>query len=361
MAIHPSFLVALHPLSMTLDAVPRDAHTPPLVAQPSPQPNANASTVGIAQPVISDRSPTISSRSRSYRRRFSIGDNVSESPSDSSRRPPPTAFPFQAYPGNPDPGMSIPGLPRRNPSVESMTLAVQRSYAALGLLDPILNPPHTNTLPRSGSLSDLHRPQAPFMSDHHPTPPSPTNSVYRNSAAANMSDSIPRVSSAPTVFRAPFLSPASRPTSSLWSPPSNHNLLNAVSPNESATALAASFVKSKAPLPSTRLTAPLSESEKPWIKESESRSRAAWWVTLACWCLGLVGAAILCWTGITDVKARMINQSSLCLVMDENWSGGLDPTRWTKDVELGGFGFVSNLLIQKSSTLTLCPGMASLK
>ena len=273
---------------------------------------------------------------RHHRRRFSTGDHARDSLSSS----PPSAFsfPFQAYPGNPDPGMSIPGLgPRRNPSVESMALAVQRSYAALGLLDPTLNPGPTNTLPRSGSLSDLHRPNAPFMADPNS---SPTNSVYRNSAAANMMPpgatpaQIPRVSSAPTVFRAPFLSPASRHSSSLWSPPSNSNILNPASPNVSSTALP---LKSKPPLPSTRLTAPLSASEKPWLNESEPRTRAAWWVTLACWFAGLVGAVILCWTGVRDVKSRML-KTPLCLVMDENWSAGLDSARWSKVVELGGFG-----------------------
>jgi hypothetical protein len=293
---------------------------------------------------------------RPYRRRFSIGPDASSSDSvHSSPRPPPSAFsfPFQAYPGNPDPGMSIPGLgPRRNPSVESMTVAVQRSYAALGLLDPALNPSQTTTLPRSGSLSDLHRPYAPFMADgaaNSSPNSSPTNSVYRNSAAANMIHSdfaashsqIPRVASAPTVFRAPFLSPASRPTSSLWSPPSNPNILNAASPNASATALPLNFPKSKPPLPSTRLTAPLSDTEKPWLNEREPRTRVAWWVTIACWFAGLVGAAILAWTGVRDVKARMLNPSSLCLVMDENWSNGLDPTRWSRVAELGGFGYVS--------------------
>jgi hypothetical protein len=295
-------------------------------------------------PTNSSPSPRITS-SR-HRRRFSIGnDSLRSLRSDSSPRVlPPSSyslnFPFQAYPGNPDPGMSVPGLPalaRRNPSVESMALAVQRSYAALGLLDPNNNPTPSNTLPRSGSLSDLHRPYPPFMSD-----PSPHNSVYTKSAAANMMHSspsspdlgqIPRVSSSQTVFRTPFLSPASRPTT-LWSPPPN----NPSSPAASNTALA--FPKSKPPLPSARLTAPLSESEKPWIKEREPRTRLAWWVTLACWFLGLAGAAALCYTGISDVKSRMLDEGSLCMVMDESWGGGLDTNTWARDVELGGFGFV---------------------
>ncbi|KAF8234508.1 concanavalin A-like lectin/glucanase [Tricholoma matsutake] len=283
--------------------------------------------------IVQDDLDVESKSFRPYRRRFSIGDVASDS---SGTRPPPSAFsfPFQAYPGNPDPGMSIPGLgPRRNPSLESMTAAVQRSYAALGVLD------QNNTLPRSGSLSDLHRPYAPFMAD---STPSPSNSVYRNSAAANMMppdlSGIPRISSSPTVFRAPFLSPASRPNSSLWSPPSSSNLLNTASPNASTTALPISIPKSKPPLPSTRLAAPLSQSEKPWLNQPDTRARAAWWVTLACWFAGLAGAALLCWSGVRDVKSRMLNPNNLCLVMDENWSTGLDPTRWSRDVQLGGFG-----------------------
>ena len=273
--------------------------------------------------------------SRRHRRRFSIGGHALDSLYSLSDSSPPSAFPFQAYPGNPDPGMSIPGV-RRNPSLESMSMAVQRSYAALGLLDST-----PNTLPRSGSLSDLHRPNPPFMATTD-TPSSPRNSVYKNSAAANMMPAdfvrppaqIPRVSSSPTVFRAPFLSPASRHSSSLWSPPSNPNILNPASPNASSTALP---LKSKPPLPSTRLIAPLSISEKPWLNETEPRTRAAWWVTVACWFAGLVGATVLCWTGVRDVKYRML-KSPLCLVMDENWSAGLDSTRWSRVVESGGFG-----------------------
>lgn len=59
---------------------------------------------------------------------------------------------------------------------------------------------------------------------------------------------------------------------------------------------------------------------------------------MACWFAGLVGAAVLCWTGVKNVQARMLKSGSLCLVMNENWSGGLDASRWSKVVELGGFG-----------------------
>jgi hypothetical protein len=288
-----------------------------------------------------------------YRRRFSLGNDPSIRSDSSSTRSfprvlPPSSyslnFPFQAYPGNPDPGMSIPGLPglnHRNPSVESMAIAVQRSYAALGLLDPNNSPTPPNTLPRSGSLSDLHRPYAPFMADGSNA--SPRNSVYSKSAAANMMHSpsspdlgqIPRASSSQTIFRAPFLSPASRPSSTFWSPPTN----TTASPTVSTTALA--LPKSKPPLPSARLTAPLSETEKPWLKQREPRTRLAWWVTVACWFLGLAGAAALCYTGMSDIKLRMLNQGSLCMVMDENWGGGLDSNKWARDVELGGFGSVA--------------------
>ncbi|PPQ94690.1 hypothetical protein CVT25_009545 [Psilocybe cyanescens] len=289
-------------------------------------------------------------------------------------KPPPSSFtfPFQAYPGNPDPGLSIPGLSRRRSSLDSMSAA-----------DDLLQP----------SLTDLRKPFAPFMADNGAGSPtseggnasssslprsSSSNSLYKQSAAAPIAASaatatggaaahagLPRNSSVHS-FRAPFLAPSSRPTSSLWSPPSYANQYASMplsaSPSASTTALpytpglgpaptsggahgtttypppfALALHKPKPPLPSTRLTAPIHPSEKPWLAAREPRARTSYWLTLGCVFLGVAGAALLCFTGIASVN--VLDPSTLCPVLTEDFSGGtLDTSVWNYDIELGGFG-----------------------
>ncbi|KAF9447332.1 glycoside hydrolase family 16 protein [Macrolepiota fuliginosa MF-IS2] len=168
-----------------------------------------------------------------------------------------------------------------------------------------------------------------------------SSNLYRNSAAAGISlnstgeSTLPRTASTHS-FRAPFLSPASRPTSSLWSPPNYSGQLvqPGSSPNGSSTALP---LKSRAPLPSTRLQQKLEASDKPWLEKPDRAERLSWWITVACMLLGIIGAAGLCYLGATEVKKLSDNQ--LCLVLDEEFNGDtLDDSTWSRDIELGGFG-----------------------
>ncbi|PPR00634.1 hypothetical protein CVT24_005480 [Panaeolus cyanescens] len=218
-----------------------------------------------------------------------------------THRPPPSSFtfPFQSHAGNPDPGTHIPGTRRRSLDVD-----------------------------------DLRKPFAPFMAEtqRSSTPESnlsrteSSNSLYKQSAAAN----IPRNSSVHS-FRAPFLSPSSRPSSTVWTPPT----YTLQSPNISTTALPLS--KSKPPLPSTRLPAPLEKHEKPWLQRPQKGERASYFLTLSFLFLGIAGAAILCWRGVADVL--LLDESKLCLVMDDDFSSeSLNTDNWSLDVQLGGFG-----------------------
>ena len=157
-------------------------------------------------------------------------------------------------------------------------------------------------------------------------------------------------------MRAPFLSPASRPTSSLWSPPSYPSLPSLAGP-QTGQHLTSQYPpsltylptgaggsnpylvprKARAPMPSSRLAEKLSDEDKPWVKVKDRRERWSWWLTFAvCWigvgCAGLV--IYLGWTGVHQLK-----DADLCLVLDEEFNGGtLDTNTWTVDVELGGFG-----------------------
>ena len=174
--------------------------------------------------------------------------------------------------------------------------------------------------------------RAPFMEQIPISRSSSSNSIYRTSVAANLveSDPTPPVQS----FRPPFLAPSSRPSSSLWSPPAYNSQL--VSSNASTTALP-HLSKPKPPLPSTRLSAPIEKSEKPWLSKREPGTMASYWTTLLLILLGLGGAAVLCWQGVSNVP--LLNHDKLCLVLSEDFSSKeLDTSTWTKDVELGGFG-----------------------
>ncbi|EMD36207.1 glycoside hydrolase family 16 protein [Gelatoporia subvermispora B] len=156
---------------------------------------------------------------------------------------------------------------------------------------------------------------------------------------------LPRTSSAPQLaMRAPFLSPASRPTSSLWSPPS---FPYPYPPQGSSTSLTHQYSgshasypyvkKTKPPLPSTMLPQKLSKEDKPWLEKKDWRERASWWFTLCLMFVGAGGGAILCYFGFRGVN--ILKDDQICLVMEDDFSGSsLDTSMWTLDVEMGGFG-----------------------
>lgn len=145
---------------------------------------------------------------------------------------------------------------------------------------------------------------------------------------------IPRTHSSPAInMRAPFLSPASRPTSSLWSPPSYPYPLPPTGTNSSFTTFPR---KAKPPMPSSRLSHKLSKEEKPWLKQRDCRDRASWWLTFVAMFLGIGGAAVLCFFGYSNVL--LLKDSDLCMVLDESFDQLDLQNTWSRDVELGGFG-----------------------
>ena len=194
--------------------------------------------------------------------------------------------------------------------------------------------PQPRPPPSSFPMSDVWTvKRAPFMEQHPISRSSSSNSIYRASVAANLAADSRPTTPVPS-FRPPFLAPSSRPSSSLWSPPAYNTQF--VSSNASTTALP-HLSKPKPPLPSTRLAAPIEKSDKPWLSDPERGTTASYWTTLLFILLGLAGAAILCWQGVSNVL--LLDQSKLCLVLSEDFSSqDLDTSTWTKDVELGGFG-----------------------
>lgn len=255
-------------------------------------------------------------------------------------RPPPSAyaFPFQAYPGNPDP---LPGIISRKGSAESIRMT-SRSVAT---------PARTPLIDKLGETSGpegLPLPHPPFLTGMPTNAPyrSSAGSVsnttlYRSSAAAGTADTgsgaIPRASSATTMtFRSPFLSPASRP-SSTWSPPPQNMVFNVPSNANSTTALPLPPIQKKA-MASTRLREKLKDEDKPWLALKPTMlERTSKWVTFGGLLIGVIVAGLLIFRGTQTVHLLQNNQ--LCLVLDDDFSGGsLDTNSWTYDVELGGYG-----------------------
>ncbi|KAF8737453.1 hypothetical protein AX14_012841 [Amanita brunnescens Koide BX004] len=202
--------------------------------------------------------------------------------------------------------------------------------------------------------------------------------IFRGSAAGSLNvastapgDSgahIPRSSSVQT-FRPPFLSPASRPSSSVWTPPTPQLHLTSTgpsSPSASFAVLPYALPKSKPPLPSTRIAAPIPVYDKPWLSKKEPGATLSYLITVICMLLGIGGAAVICWRGFASVQK--LDPSNLCLVLDENFDGtSLDQSVWSYDVELGGFGndefqmttnSPTNLYLQNSQ-LYIYPTMTS--
>ncbi|EJD07749.1 uncharacterized protein FOMMEDRAFT_116159 [Fomitiporia mediterranea MF3/22] len=186
-------------------------------------------------------------------------------------------------------------------------------------------------------------PQPPFAQGAYPpsSPGTPGTPELRHAG------SLPRL-------REPFLSPASRRSSTVWQPPtpamytaSNVGYeggdgrggsgffggygYNGVG-SGSNTMLA--LPGKKEPLPSSALQRKISMSEKPWMRQRQKGERAAWWVTFCIMWIGIAVGAVVIFFGFSNVEK--INRP-LCSVLDENFNT-FDTNTWTKNVSLGGFG-----------------------
>ena len=82
------------------------------------------------------------------------------------------------------------------------------------------------------------------------------------------------------------------------------------------------------------------EIEKPWIGKSAPKEK---WVSILPMIGILIGLGIsgfLVYDGVSSVVHH-----KYCSIMDEDFSGGLDTNIWTKEVELGGFGYAALILL----------------
>ena len=77
------------------------------------------------------------------------------------------------------------------------------------------------------------------------------------------------------------------------------------------------------------------EVEKPWLAKKNPKEK---WVTILPVIGILIGLGLsgfLIWDGLSSVVHH-----KYCEVMDDDFGGGLNTNIWTKEVEVGGFGYV---------------------
>ena len=80
------------------------------------------------------------------------------------------------------------------------------------------------------------------------------------------------------------------------------------------------------------------EVEKPWLDKKDHKEK---WVTIIP-CIGIaIGLALtgfLIWDGLQSVTNH-----TYCSVFEDDFSGGFNSKIWTKEVEVGGYGYVDQM------------------
>ena len=76
--------------------------------------------------------------------------------------------------------------------------------------------------------------------------------------------------------------------------------------------------------------------ERPWLEKKDPREKWTWIIPVLGILLGLGIAGFLVWDGL-----RTVVNHQYCPVLLEDWSNGFNADVWTKEAEVGGFGFVT--------------------
>ena len=74
--------------------------------------------------------------------------------------------------------------------------------------------------------------------------------------------------------------------------------------------------------------------ERPWLDKKDPRQKWTWIIPLGGIFLGLAVAGFLVWDGL-----RSVVNHQYCPVLVEDWSEGFNTDVWTKEAEVGGFGY----------------------
>lgn len=75
------------------------------------------------------------------------------------------------------------------------------------------------------------------------------------------------------------------------------------------------------------------EVEKPWLEKKDPKEKWVSIIPLVALAIGFLLAGLLVYDGI-----RSVVHHEYCLVLSEDFSGGLNEKIWTKESEVGGFG-----------------------
>jgi hypothetical protein len=78
--------------------------------------------------------------------------------------------------------------------------------------------------------------------------------------------------------------------------------------------------------------------ENPWKNVKDPREKWVNIIPIIGIIVGFIAAGILIWDGL-----RHVVNHEYCLVLNEDWSAGFNEKIWTKEAEVGGFGYVKAL------------------
>ena len=101
------------------------------------------------------------------------------------------------------------------------------------------------------------------------------------------------------------------------------------------------------------------EVDKPWLKVYDPKEKWVTIIPISGLVIGLILAGLLVFDGL-----RSVVKHKYCSVLDEDFSNGLDPKVWLKEVEVGGFGngqfemttnTEENVFIDTDGALTIKP------
>ncbi|KAF3283187.1 hypothetical protein TWF970_001166 [Orbilia oligospora] len=75
--------------------------------------------------------------------------------------------------------------------------------------------------------------------------------------------------------------------------------------------------------------------EQPWLVDPrlKSRKRTNNVIIYTLSCIGLAAAAVYCWTG-----TRQFPKREYCIVLDDDFTSGIDPSVWNYEIQLDGYG-----------------------
>lgn len=155
--------------------------------------------------------------------------------------------------------------------------------------------------------------------------------------------------------------PRPGPAATSTSTPSEPHVLDTIElatrPNPFAAPLTSAGLATRRSTVASRFTAPAptyfhsrrikkGEVERPWLNKKDPRDK---WITIIPICgllLGMMLSGLLIYDGL-----QTVSKHTYCPVLLESFgSRNLDPEVWTKEVEVGGFGYASHILLLDGGT-----------